>query len=351
MTPLEKLLLERSAQIERILEATTKDLSRQIRKFQLKHSTDYFNKWTWKRNKQLQGKLESIIGDFNGRMTQSIQGGSKKAWELANVENDILVKNYTKGIDVPEGLLSSMNQVNLSALDAFLARTSNGWNLSDRVWKLGNGMQTDIQSYLGSGIAQGKSATKISQDLNKFLKNQHSPFRRVKNADGKMVWSKPAKEWFKDHPVGRGVYRNMRKNAMRLARTETNAAYRTADHMRRQQLPFVTGFTVHLSSSHLVTDICDDMVGDYPKNYVFVGFHSSCMCFVTTKKLSKEEFRQFIKTGFMDDKQYVDTIPKRAEKYIDKHKEQFDRWKRKPEFIADNFTQDYDLKKKVFKHD
>ena len=39
--------------------------------------------------------------------------------------------------------------------------------------------------------------------------------------------------------VDRGVYRSSYNNARRLAATETNIAYRTADHLRWQQMDFV----------------------------------------------------------------------------------------------------------------
>ncbi|MBR3455746.1 MAG: hypothetical protein IKH26_10515 [Bacteroidaceae bacterium] len=40
------------------------------------------------------------------------------------------------------------------------------------------------------------------------------------------------------------------KNARRLAATECNTAYRTADHERWQQMDFVVGQEVHLSGNH-----------------------------------------------------------------------------------------------------
>lgn len=121
--------------------------------------------------------------------------------------------------------------------------------------------------------------------------------------------------------------------------------------MRRQQLPFVTGFTVKLSAQHPVYDICDSMAGDYPKTFVFDGWHPQCICYTTAKMLDKEEFRDFIKTGKIDQRKYTRSIPQNAQKYIEKHRDNFDNWKNKPDFIQQNFTADYNLRKSVLKHD
>ena len=68
----------------------------------------------------------------------------------------------------------------------------------------------------------------------------------MKGADGKLALSKNAKAF---HP-GQGVYRSSYKNAMRLTRTETNAAYRLADQDRWQRMDFVVGMRVHKSKNH-----------------------------------------------------------------------------------------------------
>lgn len=69
-------------------------------------------------------------------------------------------------------------------------------------------------------------------------------------------------------------------------------AYRTADHERWQQLDFVVGIEIHLSSNHTCrgrdgkphafTDICDQLQGKYPKDFKFTGWHPHCRCYATS---------------------------------------------------------------------
>lgn len=103
----------------------------------------------------------------------------------------------------------------------------------------------------------------------------------------------------KDYSFGRGVYRSSYKNAMRLARTETNMAYRTADQERWRQLDFVIGYRVVLSDNHPEPDICNDLSakrgekgsrGVYPKDFVFKGWHPQCRCYVVPILADEKEF-------------------------------------------------------------
>lgn len=76
---------------------------------------------------------------------------------------------------------------------------------------------------------------------------------------------------------------------MRLTRTETNIAYRRADNARWQEMDFVIGQRVQLSKNHPKKDICDKLVGDYPKDFVFDGWHPQCFCFCTPITIPPEE--------------------------------------------------------------
>ena len=88
------------------------------------------------------------------------------------------------------------------------------------------------------------------------------------------------------------------RHDMRLARTETNIAYRTADYDRQQDLDFVVGIEVHLSGNHTCKgvkgefhDICDELQGRYPKDFKFTGWHPNCRCYTTTILKTPEEFK------------------------------------------------------------
>ena len=77
-------------------------------------------------------------------------------------------------------------------------------------------------------------------------------------------------------------------------------AYRTADYLRWQQMPFVIGIEIKLSNNHTckgvigrIVDICDDLAGVYPKDFKFVGWHPHCRYYCVPKQASKEEFMEY----------------------------------------------------------
>jgi hypothetical protein len=88
------------------------------------------------------------------------------------------------------------------------------------------------------------------------------------------------------------VYRSSYKNAVRLARTENNMAYRSSDHERWQQLDFVVGVEIRLSNNHPVSDICDELKGKYPKDFTFTGWHPQCRCHAVSILKTPEELAQ-----------------------------------------------------------
>lgn len=102
-----------------------------------------------------------------------------------------------------------------------------------------------------------------------------------------------------DYHPGRGVYRSSSRNAQRLARTEINMAYRTAEQKRWEKFDFVVGYEVkttqnvkdakHPHGKH-VPDICDDLAGKYPKTFVFRGWHPMCMCYCIPILKTEDEF-------------------------------------------------------------
>lgn len=230
-------------------------------------------------------KIEKLLSDLQSGLETIIVNGIRSEWTLANNKNDELAKQVF-GDSV--GKLTKEQErryfsTNGSARDAFIKRKTDGLGLSDRVWKYTNQFKDEIELGLDLGIRSGRSADELSRDLRSYLQHPDKLFRRVRDEHGQLVLSQRAKAY---HP-GRGVYRSSYKNARRLAATETNIAYMTADYERWQQLDFVVGIEIKLSNNHTLngvpfTDICDKLKGRYPKDFKFTGWHPLCRCHVVT---------------------------------------------------------------------
>ena len=311
--------------------------------FELKNPTRISQGSFYKINKGLEKQVDIILGNLNKDIQTNIQNGIVSHWDMANLKNNKLVGTWAEGIKLSkDGIPTSFNQLNLAALDTFLTRTAAGMNLSERVWNLTNGAKDQLELYLASGISTGRSAAEIAGDIKQYLNEPDRLFRRVRQ-EGKLVLSKAAKGY---HP-GAGIYRSSYKNALRLAKNEINMAYRMSDHLRRQQLPFVTGVEVHLSGSHPIIDMCDDLAGEYPKGFIFMTWHVGCLCYTTSIMLNEKDSLEFMKTGKIDESKYISNIPKGAENWIKENASKIAGYKNTPYFIRDNFTTDFKLKDSV----
>lgn len=131
---------------------------------------------------------------------------------------------------------------------------------------------------------------------------------------------------------------------MRVARTETNIAYRMADHHRWQQMEFVIGQRIQVSRSHKEEDICDKLQGDYPKDFVFTGWHPQCYCYATPILISVDEMAK-VNEAFLKGESYepkenqITEYPKGFREWIADNADKIVNTRRRgksPYFIKDN---------------
>ena len=222
------------------------------------------------------------------------------------------------------------------------------------MWKYTEQFKEEIELGLDVGIRSGRSADELSRDLRSYLQHPDKLFRRVRDEHGQLVLSQRAVAY---HP-GRGVYRSSYKNARRLAATETNMAYMTADYERWQQLDFVVGIRIELSNNHTLNgkkfrDICDELSaplgssntegkGCYPKDFKFSGWHPLCRCHVITILKTDEEIaedtRRILAGEPLDGRSVnrVTDVPQEFTDWVRGNSERIEYAKSLPYFIKDN---------------
>ena len=164
-----------------------------------------------------------------------------------------------------------------------------GLRLSDRIWKMATQTAKDIEKQVMLALQTGMSARRLRNqilataeqqeiEIPKWLKEQ------LKNAEPDEIAKK----------VARYVEKKQKYNAMRVARTEIQRAWRASYVNMSKKLNFVKGIKWNLSRNHPKKDICDDLAsanpvglgpGIYPKDAVpFNGHpaHPHCRCYLTT---------------------------------------------------------------------
>ena len=290
-------------------------------------------------------RVEKLLSGLKNSLTAVIVNGIEAEWTLANNKNSELA-NQVFGDNV-ENLTEEQSRKyytsNDAACQAFTERKTAGLNLSDRVWRYTEQFKSEIEMGIDIGLRDGLSADELSRELRQYLQYPDKLFRRVRDEHGVLQLSKAARAF---HP-GQGVYRSSYKNARRLAVTETNMAYRTADYLRWQQLDFVVGIEIRLSNNHTLNgvpfeDICDFLKGKYPKDFKFVGWHPHCRCHVVTILKTPEEMAEDnrrIMAGEPVSTRSVNTVhnvPDKFNAWVEDNKERAKGWSSMPYFIRQN---------------
>lgn len=281
-----------------------------------------------------QKEVEVLLRRLHSAVTMAIQQGVKLEWDAANQECDKLVQSVfgKKVLESPE--FSAWMGRNTAARDAFLSRSEHGLNLSDRVWKSVRQLRDEMEVAMTVSIGEGESSSSMSRKVRQYLNNPDDMFRRFRYKKGEkdiidpetgeitgreIIYGKKWKKRIKDEVTGKykwidydrdsyktgaGVYKSSARNAMRVARTETNIAYRRADNARWQDMDFVLGQRVQLSKNHPKKDICDKLQGDYPKDFVFDGWHPQCFCFCTPILMDESEMAK-VTEAFLKGEKYT----------------------------------------------
>lgn len=344
---LKRYLLRQAAEIDKLIDKYIRQLVLQSTRVNPPEDTEF----EFRNYPSLSRAVDRTLRTMSNSITGTIQSGIEWAWDLANAKNDDMVARIVRSIGagrIPQDALARWNQKNLPALEAFQQRKFSGMSLSDRVWDFSRGIKGDLELALDLGIGEGMSADRLARQVKGFLKEPNRLYRRVRDEKGILRLSQAGSNY---HP-GQGVYRSSYKNAKRLAGTETNIAYRTADYERAQRLDFILGIEVHLSKNHTCLnakgepepfyDICDELQGRYPKDFKFVGWHPHCRCYTTTILPSEDEFFAYLDE--MDDngnstyefKNQVTEVPSKMTKWLEENEERIKGAKSLPYWIKDN---------------
>lgn len=288
---------------------------------------------------QLKARLNEIFNDYYQNSLLCYKSGITDGVALAYNHDEMVIGGYSVLTD------KAIRVARDTAAATFIAnrlKAKNGLNLAQTVWNYCQQTKSEFEmamsNTIADGIKEGSSAEEIGKSIRKYLNDPDMMYRRYhtikvqKNGKKKDVvtWRRrriiDGKVRFVEEPlekVGMGVYRSARKNALRVARTEINAAYHKARNERWQNEPFVIGQYIHVSPQHDIDDICNDLEGRYPKDYVWISWHSQCMCTsdpITIQGEEKKEFYKRLMAG-EDMSNYVSpfavlTMPEKYNQYI-----------------------------------
>lgn len=291
----------------------------------------------------LKARLNEIFNDYFQNSMLCYKSGITSGVSLAYSHDNDALGQFSVLTD------KALETARKTAAATFIANrlnAKNGLNLAQSVWNYCQQTKAEFEmamsNVIADGLEKGTSAEEVGRRIRQYLNNPDMMYRRyhtvkvLKNGQKKdiVTWRRKriidGRVRFVEEPlehVGQGVYRSARKNALRVARTEINAAYHKARNGRWANEPFVIGQHIHISPQHDPdedADICDELEGYYPKDFDWDSWHSQCMCTSDPVMISGEERKQFYKrmlngedmSGYVSPNSIKD-VPDQYKRYIE----------------------------------
>lgn len=288
-------------------------------------------------------RLDEIFNDYFQNSMLCYKSGMTSGVSLAYAHDNDALGQFSVLTD------KALETARKTAAATFIANrlnAKNGLNLAQSVWNYCQQTKAEFEmamsNVIADGLEKGTSAEEVGRRIRQYLNNPDMMYKRyhtvkvLKNGQKKdiVTWRRKriidGRVRFVEEPlehVGQGVYRSARKNALRVARTEINAAYHKARNGRWANEPFVIGQHIHISPQHDPdedADICDELEGYYPKDFDWDSWHSQCMCTSDPVMISGEERKQFYKrmlngedmSGYISPNSIKD-VPDQYKRYIE----------------------------------
>lgn len=227
--------------------------------------------------RELHALQSALWGDLGASLRQ---GASLAAQRAADAATDVLTQELAKGGVNLAGWRESLKAQAAQGFDAILAKSANGIPLARSVYKA----QALATGLVDRKVAQGLLLGHSAKDIAKSVKGMINP-----NVKGGVSYS-----------------------AHRLARTEINNAYKTAQEQRYASEPWVHGMRWNLSKTHPKPDECNHFaqqdidglghgvykIGNRPRS------HPNCLCYLTAEQDSPDDFVEKFLRG--DYNSYID---------------------------------------------
>lgn len=265
--------------------------------------------------------IDKLMKSFVANMQALIYSGISEEWKNSNLIQDLLVNKVLAAYDaqVHGEKYKMYYRTNSEAEKAFKKRAENGLTISDKLWTQSKLLREELEDTISVAIRKGTSAITLSKRVSKYLQDFDKFQKDYKDLYGKAST----------------VY-DCEYRSIRLAASEINMAYRTAENERWQQMDFVVGYEIKPSqTAKREPDICDILAGKYPKDFVWSGWHPLCKDFKVAIMKTKEEWA----SGSDESVNEVKDVPDAFKQYIGTNAYRIQKARAKgtePYFIRDN---------------
>ena len=295
-----------------------------------KYSPDSDKPFKWSDYPQTKKQIDDIQKHFVEDINATIYRSTTEEWKNSNEAQDLIANKVLKAYNaqVDKEKYKVLYQTNSDALKAFQNRKDKGLNISAKLWQQSMIYKEELEAAISCAIQKGTSAVTLSKQISKYL------------LDFPLL-----QKDYKDRYGSAEHIQDCEYRSIRLARSEINMAYRTAENERWKQMDFVVGYEIKLSSSHHSRmphgDICDTLAGKYPKDFTWTGWHPNDLCYKVPILKTEEEFwewdgRSDVSTESVNE---VKDVPDTFKQWVGANAYRIEKSKKRgtlPYFIRDN---------------
>lgn len=276
-------------------------------------------------------KASKILETFKNNCLTLLSNGIEREWNAANADNTAMLDRILANSGLPTPNIAKYKEPNNEALNALKRLPGVSEKLDNYIAALKVNVELlcdiilDSEEYVGAFIRNKN-----------LLENPDRFYTILRQKHGVAFVNKAGVA----NP-GQGIDRNQQKNIEKLFVFEMINAYRKADYLARQNMPFIVGQSI--TRAHQYTDCprCNAMQGNYPPDFLHVVHHVGCNCYSVPIFLTKSEMKTFIEAA-KNGKKYrgvsvnkIDDVPDSAKAWWTANKHRFNK-NNYPLFIKNN---------------
>lgn len=286
------LRLRQDVEIRKLYIRAAERIAKELRSYVAKGSGHLYKRHLQELEISLRREAERIAEELTAQMNEytrkSVEAGS--GYSKA-VLIDLVKQAEADDIINMADIQNLFSRVNTQVVEAIWARTKNGMKLSDRIWQVSENAGNAVRDLIQESVAIGQDAVKTARMLERYVRNGVNTLaaeypNMMKRMKGR-------------------VPKDISYEALRLARTETTAAFGEGAIAAARVTPSYKGIKWTLSKAHPLEDICDTLAevdgwglgpGVYPPGEEpMYPAHPQCLCVLIPIHEQPEEFVQRLK--------------------------------------------------------
>lgn len=242
---------------------------------------------------QTKAGVEKLLKKYTKELQTLIISGMEAEYTKGDETQTILGENIVNRCNsaLPEDKQIPLDKAKLGivtsstdlAVKSFTEKRLKNFNLRSVLALQSVKYKDELECAISTALTKGTSARELAKQVTTLFRD-HAKFE-----------AQYLEKFGEKLNTGKTMY-----EAMRLARTEINMAYRDAEQSRWGYMPFILGYEIRLSNNHNCKgipkgkfyDICDELEGKYPKDFKWLGWHPNCY-HKNTKILTNNGWKYF----------------------------------------------------------